>query len=257
MSLSRSFAILRNELRVLRRDPTPLIILIAMPLIVLPIFRSTFRAVLVLSGRPHASGAEFAVPGEVVQFLFYLSPTVGFAFFREHGWGTWERLRASAATSAEIITGKALPMVALGAAQLVVLFGVGVLLLDLHVRGSVAGVVVVSAALLACVVALGVAITAISRTIQQVSAFGYLGATVFGAVGGALVPFSTLPGWVRAIAPVTPQYWAMRGYSAMILDGRSFGAAIRPTLMLLGYAVAFVAVALARFRFDDAKVAWA
>src|SRR4051794_18978430 len=206
MSLRRSFAIVRNEMRVLRRDPSPLIILLAMPLIVVPIFRSTFRAALVTSGNPGASGAEFAVPGQAVQFLFFLAPTVGFAFFREHGWGTWERLRTSAASRGDIVFGKALPMCALGALQLVVLFGVGVVALDLHVDGSVAGVVAVSAALLLCVVALGLAITAIARTFQQLSAMGYLGAMMLGAIGGALVPFATLPRWVRSIAPATPQY---------------------------------------------------
>ena len=241
----------------LRRDVTPLIILVVMPLIVVPIFRSTFRAALVLSGRTDASGAEFAVPGQAVQFLFFLAPTVGFAFFREHGWNTWERLRASAATGAEIVLGKALPMVAVGALQLVVMFGVGVFLLDLDVSGSVAGVVVVSVVLLACVVALGLAITALARSMQQVSAIGYLGATVFGAIGGALVPFTTLPQWVQAIAPATPQYWAMRGYNALILDGAGFGAALRPAGMLLGYTALFVAIALARFRLDEAKIAWA
>jgi ABC-2 type transport system permease protein len=99
--------------------------------------------------------------------------------------------------------------------------------------------------------------TAVARTLQQVSALGYLGATVFGAIGGALVPFSTLPEWVRAIAPVTPQYWAMRGYNALILGGEPFGASLRPVGMLLGYTAVFVAIALARFRFDDVKTAWA
>jgi ABC-2 type transport system permease protein len=257
VSWRRSAAIVRNEVRVLRRDPTPLMILVVMPLIYAPIFRSTFRAALVVSGRPGASGAEFVVPGSAVQFLFFLAPTVGFAFFREHGWGTWERLRTSAASAAEIVVAKALPMVAIGALQLVVLFGVGFALLDLHVPGSALGVVAVSAALLGCVVALGVAITAVARTLQQVSAIGYLGATVLGAIGGALVPFATLPGWVRAIAPVTPQYWAMRGYNALILDGQGFGAAVRPACMLAGFAALFTAVALRRFRFDEAKVAWA
>lgn len=257
MRVRRSVAIARNEVRVLRRDPTPLMILVAMPLIVLPIFRATFRAVLVLAGRPDASGAEFAVPGQAVQFLFFLAPTVAFAFFREHGWGTWERLRTSAASAPEILAGKTFPMLAVGALQLAAMFGLGAIALDLHVSGSVAGVVVVSGALLACVVALGVAITAVARTSQQVSALGYLGATLFGAIGGALVPFGTLPDWVRAIAPATPQYWAMRGYNACILDGGGLGAALRPAAMLAGYTTLFVVVALARFRFDDAKVAWA
>jgi len=257
MSARRSLAIARNELRVLRRDPATLVVLIVMPLLVVPIFRSTFRAALVVAGHRGVSGAEFAVPGQTVEFLFFLAPTVGFAFFREHGWNTWERLRTSAATGPEIIAGKALPMLALGATQLVVLFSVGVLLLDLRIDGSVAGTILVSAGLLVCVVALGLAITALARTMQQVATFGYLGATVFGAVGGALVPASTMPAWVRAVAPSTPQYWAMRGYNAMILDGRGLGAALRPTLMLLGYAAVFAGIALARFRFDDAKVAFA
>jgi ABC-2 type transport system permease protein len=257
VSWRRSAAIARNEVRVLRRDPTPLMILVLMPLIVVPIFRSTFAAALEQSGYDNVSGAEFAVPGNAVQFLFFLAPTVGFAFFREHAWSTWERLRTSAAGSADIIAGKSAPMLGLGALQLVVMFGVGVAFLDLQVRGSTAGVVLVSAALLVCVVALGLAITAIARTLQQVSALGYLGATVFGAIGGALVPFSTLPAWVRAVAPVTPQYWAMRGYNSLVLGGQSLSAAVRPAAMLLGYAAVFVAVALARFRFDDTKAAWA
>jgi ABC-2 type transport system permease protein len=256
VSWRRSASIVRNELRVLRRDPTPLVILVLMPLIVVPIYRATFRAALAASGHAGVSGAQFAVPGATVQFLFFLAPTVGFAFFREHGWGTWERLRTSA-TGADIVVGKSLPMVALGALQLVVLFAVGILLLDLHIDGSIVGVLAISAALLTCVVALGIAITAVARTLQQVSTLGYLGATVFGAIGGALVPFATLPNWMRTVAPVTPQYWAMRGYNALILNGHAFGAAVRPTLMLLGYAAVFVAVALWRFRFDDAKVAYA
>jgi ABC-2 type transport system permease protein len=228
-----------------------------MPLIFVPIFKATYRAVLLLAGVQGASGAEFAVPGAAVQFLFFLAPTVGFAFFREHAWGTWDRLRASTATSAEIVMGKSLPMLALGAAQLLLVFGVGVLALDLHVGGSVAGVAAVSAALLVCVVTFGLAITAVAHTMQQVSALGYLGATLCNAIGGALVPFSTLPAWLRAIAPITPQYWAMRGYDALILRGEDFGAALLPVVMLLGYAAVFVTVTLVRFRFDDAKVAWA
>src|SRR5919201_4786252 len=107
MSWRRSTAIARNEFRVLRRDVSPLIILVAMPLVVVPIFRNTFRAALEASGHTDVNGAEFAVPGQAVEFLFLLAPTVAFAFFREYGWSTWERLRTSAASSTDILVGKA------------------------------------------------------------------------------------------------------------------------------------------------------
>ncbi len=257
MSLRRSLAIARNEARVLRRDPSPLVVLLAMPVLVMPILRSSIRATLVLSGHPHATGAELAVPGQAMEFLFFLPPYVGFAFFRDHGWGTWSRLRASATTSGEILAGKALPMVCLGALQLVAVFVVGVVVLHLHVRGSVVGLVLLTAACLACAIAIGIALTAMFRSLQQLSAIGFLGATLFAAIGGAFVPLDALPRWARAIAPGTPHYWAMRGFRALLLDGQGIGAIVAPVAVLGSITVACVLVALARLRFDDVKTGWA
>lgn len=35
-----------------------------------------------------------------------------------------------------------------------------------------------------------------------------IGALFLTTLGGALVPLSTLPGWVRAVSPASPGYWA-------------------------------------------------
>ncbi len=107
-----------------------------------------------------------------------------------------------------------------------------------------------------CLVVLGVAVTALCRTVQQANAFSTVGLVVFGAVGGALVPFNVLPGWAQTIAPVTPTYWAMRGFRSVILDGRALGGVELPIVVLLGMAVLFALVALRRFRFDDTKISW-
>ena len=66
-------------------------------------------------------------------------------------------------------------------------------------------------------------VTAICRTAQQANAFAYVGMVLFGAIGGALVPFSVLPRWAQTVAPVTPTYWAMRGFRSVILDGQGLG----------------------------------
>jgi ABC-2 type transport system permease protein len=79
---------------------------------------------------------------------------------------------------------------------------------------------------------------------------------LFGAIGGALVPFSVLPGWARTIAPVTPTYWAMRGFRSVILDAQGVGGVTTPVGVLLGMALLFAIVALRRLRFDQAKVGW-
>ena len=58
------------------------------------------------SGYPHANGAEQVVPGQAAMAAFFIVALVTFAFFAEHGWATWDRLRASPATSFEIVVGK-------------------------------------------------------------------------------------------------------------------------------------------------------
>jgi ABC-2 type transport system permease protein len=233
----------------------PLIVLLAMPLIMAPLYDRAFRATLVLGGHPHASGADFAVPAAAVQFAFYLAPYTGFMFFRDHGWRVWPRVRASGASPLEIALGKAAPMVALGALQTLVLCAVGAVLLDLHLRE--AGAIAIVALVYTCsAVMVGTALAALLSTVQQLNAIGFLGATVLGAIGGALVPLSTLPLWVRRIAPITPQYWAMRAYRSVILDGAGARSVLLPVAVLMGFAVAFAVVATRGLRRDTPKRGW-
>jgi ABC-2 type transport system permease protein len=245
--------IFRQELRILRRDPLPVLSLVLMPLVLMAFVRPERAFVLVGQGHPGANGAEEAVPGMTVLFAFFLVSFVPFAFFREHGWGTWERLRATPASSVDIVVGKSLPRVGVGIVELVVIMVAGVVLFDLDVRGQPAALLPLIVAFSVCLVLLGVAATALSRTAQQASAFAFTGMVLFGAIGGAFVPFSVLPGWAQTIAPVTPTYWAMRGMRSVVLDGRGLGGVLAPTAMLLAMSALFAVVALVRFRFEDAK----
>jgi ABC-2 type transport system permease protein len=254
--MPRSVAIARNELRVMRRDPLPLVVLLVMPLLMAPLFATTFRAALILSGHPHASGADFAIPAQAVQFAFFLAPFTAFLFFREHGWKTWLRLRSSPASSAEIMIGKAAPMLALGILQILVLLTFGRVVLGLHLHGEAIAVSAVEILYVCCAVAFGIALTALLRSSQQVNAFGFLFATLMAAIGGALVPLNTLPAWTRRLAPATPQYWAMRASHDLLLDGKAAGTVVAPLIALALFTAAFVAIALRRLHFDDAKVGW-
>jgi ABC-2 type transport system permease protein len=138
-----------------------------------------------------------------------------------------------------------------------VLLGAGVVLFGLHIRGDAWALAPLVVGFSICLVLLGVAVTALCRTAQQANSFGYGGMVLFGAIGGAFVPISVLPGWARTIAPVTPTYWAMRGLRSVILDGRGIGAVVAPTGVLLAMALLFAVVALQRLRFDETKTGWA
>jgi len=253
ISLRRVGVIVAHELRLVRREPLPVLVLVVFPLVLMAFLKPAFRPALVQAGHPGANGAEQVVPGEAVVNGFFIVAITTFAFFYEWGWATWDRLRASPATSLEVVLGKALPRVVMSVAQFVVVFAIGIPAFDLHVRGPIAAMAPLVLAFAICLVLLGVAVTALCRTAQQANTFSTVGMVVFGAIGGALVPFNVLPGWARTVAPITPTYWAMRGFRSVILDGRSLGGVELPIVVLLAMGVLFGVVALARFRFDETK----
>jgi ABC-2 type transport system permease protein len=250
VSLSNSVAIARNDVRIMRRDYFPVVLLVIMPLVGMVFMKPAFRATLVAEGVTHANGAEQAVPGMAVTFGFILVNYVCFGFFREHSWKTWERLRASPASSIEIIIGKTLASLLLATAQFVLLFGLGGTLMGLRVRGSWFEIVAVAVAFSVCLVAGGLAITAVCRTVIQASTVVYVGAVLFSCLAGALVPESTLPPWTRVIRAAIPSYWAMRGYRLAIIGQ---GGVVLSVLMLVAFAGVFAIVAVLRMSFDETK----
>jgi len=257
ISLRRLGVILRHELRLSMRDPFSVMVLVVFPIITMAFLKPAFRAALQQSGFPHANGAEQVVPGQAVVGAFFIVGVTTFAFFSEFAWTTWDRLRASPATSLEIVLGKAIPRVAMVLAQFVVVLGIGVLLFDLHIRGNALALIPLVVVFSISLVLLGVAVTAICHTLQQANSFAYVGMVLFGAIGGALVPFNVLPRWAKAVAPATPTYWAMRGFRSVILGGEGLGAMAAPIAALGAMSVLFVLISLRRLRFDETKVAWA
>lgn len=254
MSWRASAAIAKHELRVLRTDPSTALFLVVMPLGMVALTKRLFAGALAAEGVSGATGAEFAVPGMAVSFAAFGVGYAGFAFFRDHGWGTWDRLRATPAASIDILAGKVLPSVAVTIVQIGLLLALGGPLFGLRVTGSWWALMVLIVALSVSLNAFGVAVTAIARTSQQLNALGSVGGMALAMLGGSFVPFSAMPGWAQAVAPAIPTYWGMRGLRAVILDGGAAPDVALPSLIMLAFAAGFAVLAAARFRFEDSKV---
>lgn len=254
MNLSRSLVLMRQNWALLMADPAPIVLLTLMPLVMMTFLQGTSRAVLHAAGYADASGAELVVPGMAVMFSFFGVGFIGTAFFSEHGWGTWDRLRASRAGTMEIVLGKILPSAALIFGQLVLLFVIGIVVFGMRVSGSVAGMVVMMLACVVLLVAFSMLLTAVLKTANQLMAVVNLAAMVFAGIGGALAPVDVLPGWAQAIAPASPAYWMLKGFRAVILEKGGLDATIVPAAMTLVFAAGMAAVAVWRFSVTDEKV---
>jgi ABC-2 type transport system permease protein len=254
VSLRNSFAILRHELRVMWSDPSTVIFVIVMPLIMVALMKELFATALRAEGFQDVNGSEFAVPAMAVGFAAFGVGYAGFTFFRDHGWGTWDRLRATPASSVDIMAGKVLPNIAVTFVQLALLFLLGGPLFGLQVRGSWLALTLLIAVVALALAAFGMLVTAVTRTMNQLNAVGSVGGMAMAMLGGAWVPVATMPGWAQAIAPALPTYWAMRGFRDVILAGKGVAQVALPVLVMVGFGLLYTAVAAARFRFEDTKV---
>jgi ABC-2 type transport system permease protein len=256
-SASRSGAVLRHEIRIFRRDPVFFLVFTTMPLIVMAFVKPAFRATLLSGHSRMVNGAEQAVPGVAIMFSLFLVGNVGFSFFREYGWKTWDRIRASWATPLEVMVGKVGVPFLQSLVQLAILFGLGGLLFGLHVRGSLLALVVLAGCFAVTLICLGLALLALCKTIMQLNAVANLGAMVLAGVGGALAPSAALPAWAREVAPITPSYWAMRGFRNVIINGSGFGGVAASLGILAVFSVVFALVAANRFSYNDNKTSFA
>jgi ABC-2 type transport system permease protein len=198
--LLRTGVLVRHNTSVLLHEPGPLIGRLVMPLMMLLAMRPLYRAA------QGTAGTAQAVVGSLVMFSLLALSVVGTSILSERAWRTWDRLRATPVRPLELLVGKAVPVLGVLAAQQVVVLGFGVVAFGMRVADP--GLLVAACAAWGlALLGMGSAVGLLARSYGQLSAVLDIGAFFLTTLGGALVPLSTLPGWVRAVAPLSPGYW--------------------------------------------------
>ena len=229
-SARRTRALVRHNTLLLLREPGPVVGRMVLPLVFVTLLRPLYQAA---QGR--TAGTEQAVLGTLVTFSLLALSIVGGAILTERVQHTWERLRTSTAHPLEILAGKGLPVLGAMLAQqaLVIGFGAAVLGLPLdHLRLLVPALLCWTLALLG----IGAALGTLARSQSQLSAAYDIGGMLLSSLGGALVPLASLPHWVRAVAPLSPGYWAVSSLHAALAGDA--GRCLTGGAVLLGMAAA-------------------
>jgi ABC-2 type transport system permease protein len=200
-----------------------------------------------------STGAVLTVPGILVTFGLVAVGFVASSVFREHGWGTWTRLRSVGAPPWSLLVGKLGPhsLLLLGQAVVMLLVarvGFGLPALDAPVAAAL-----LSLAWVACLIAIAAVLVSYATDIQQSYLFSNMGSLVLAGLGGALIPLELFPEPLRTLARGLPTYWATRGYRDLVL-GHGLDTVWAPVAVLAVMTAVLAAVAARRFRFDDDKV---
>jgi ABC-2 type transport system permease protein len=237
----RVTTLVRHNFAIITREPGPLVSRLVQPIVLMVLMRPLYVAALARYGTQ--AGTAQVVTGMLVLFSLLALSVVGGSIMAERAWRTWDRLRATPARACELLLGKAVPAFAMLAAQQVVVIAFGVVVFGLDIR-SVALVAAAIACWALALLGIGATLGATLRSQSELQVAYDLGGVLLSALGGAMVPLSTLPGWARAIAPASPGYWAMSALRSALL-GQAAGM-MRAAGVLL--AVAAVAGVLAAWR---------
>ena len=237
-SVYRIRAVARHNTILLLREPGPLLGRLILPLLFLTLLHPLYQTALV-----PGSGIGQAVIATLVTFSLLGLSIVSGSILVERMWHTWERVRATAARPAELLAGKAVPVMAAVLLQQVLIIGFGAAAFGLAVPGPPLLALAVLAWTLA-LLGMGAAIGVLARSLGEMSVIYDVGGMILSSLGGALVPLSAMPAWVRHVAPASPGYWAVSALKDA-LAGHAPGT-LRACAVLAGFAVAFGLLAAVR-----------
>lgn len=184
--------------------------------------------------------------GVILQMTMVMMTSM--ALTREVERGTMENLLAMPATPVEIMLGKVLPYLGVGAVQVVVVLVAAKLAFGVPFVGALplllAGVFVFVTAL----VILGYLISTAARTqmqAMQLTFFFFLPSLL---LSGFMFPYRGMPGWAQVLGEIFPLTHFLRLIRAVMLKGADLGAIAGPLTALTLFVASFAALALLRFR---------
>jgi ABC-2 type transport system permease protein len=206
--------LVRHNFALLTREPGPLISRLLQPLALILLLRPLYVAALARDGVQ--AGTAQVVTGMLVLFSLLALSVVGGAIMAERAWRTWDRLRATPARASELLIAKAVPAFVMLAVQQALVISFGVVVFGLHVgRLDLLALGITCWAL--ALLGIGAAFGAALRSQNELLVAYDIGGVLLSALGGAVAPLASLPGWARAIAPASPGYWAMSALRAALL----------------------------------------
>ncbi len=209
----------------------------------------SIRPVLRFFYNPSLRSPVFMVPG-VAALILVVVTTIAAAMgmAREREVGTLEQVMVTPVRPWELLVGKLLPFVVLGAFDVLLVLAVGTWLFDVPARGSLFLLAIGTLLYLMSTVGLGLFVSTISRNQQQAFMAGFLIVMPAMLLSGVLTPVENMPPWLQPLTWVNPVYYYVQIMRGLLLRGAnlrdlawSFGA-------LAVFGTAILGLATARFR---------
>ncbi|HST23036.1 MAG TPA: ABC transporter permease [Blastocatellia bacterium] len=170
------------------------------------------------------------------------------AMVKEKEIGTVEQLLMTPASAGQIITAKMGPLFLLLSADVWIALGVGWLVFDVPVRGSLILIYMAGALCVLAGIGLGTFLATFSKSQQQAQLLSFFINPPIALLSGATTPIEAMPDWLQPITMVNPVRHFATIARGIMLKGADIEILYPNFLMLIGFAVLLVAISAWRFR---------
>lgn len=195
-----------------------------------------------------------STPINIVPGLLGTILTITLMFFtalsvtRETERGTMESLLAMPIRPVEIMLGKIIPYVIVGAVQAVIILGAGYLVFRVPMEGNMALLAVLTLVFITANLAIGYTFSSIARNQLQAVQMTSLYFMPNMLLSGFMFPFAGMPVWAQWIGETLPLTHYLRIVRGLLLKDATLADLQGDALLMAGLMLAAMAVAVLRFR---------
>jgi ABC-2 type transport system permease protein len=196
---------------------------------------------------------SLVLPAMTVMFAFFVVPSLSATLIKEKEDGSLRRLIAAPLPRSALIGGKMLGYLLVVLIQVVLIFGIGVVFLDMPLGKSPLALIIVTIALGLTATTLGMLVAATARSMDQATSIGLLIVFALGFLGGSLTPAAPLyrgEGLLAMISRYTPQAQAQLAYFGVLIQNAGLMEVLPYIAYMLGLSAILFLLAVWRLRFE-------
>lgn len=196
------------------------------------------------------NGFAHTFAGMLMQFLLFTASSQAKTVFGERASGLLDRVRMTRASPTAILLGAGASIAVVSLLATTVVFGVGMIVCDIHLRSGVLAFALVAIGQAAFVGAYALFLLGLADSEKQLDSIGTLVILFLCFIGGAWVPSFMLPSFLQGVGPLVPTRWILDGMAGATWRGLGIEHALKCTAVLFVYSAVMAGVGLRRFRWQ-------
>ncbi len=209
--------------------------------------RLPVREVVVPAGARQLTAISYYAPAMALFFVLFAISFTARSYFVDRATGMVDRMRVTPLSAWQIVAGKAVGAFVLGFTSLVIVAAVTSLAFGASWGGPLAVVALALAMALAVGCLTGLVIV-VSRTQRQAEAIGSAVVFALALLGGNFIMLSSMSPLMRRVSLLTPNGWAMRGFTDLSTLGGGLDRVVVPIIAIVACCACVTAVVAALAR---------